>query len=183
MAGKILGLGAAGLTQVAIWLITALVALPILAERLPILEALAVDPTILGLGLAYFVLGYLAYGAIFAAIGAIAPGTREAQQYSGFFGFFAVVPLVFAGAFFVDPGSPLVIALALIPLTAPAAMLQLLGIAPETPWLLVAASLASLGIFALLAGLAASRIFRATLLLYGARPSLRNIIAAVTARG
>ncbi|MBA2314997.1 MAG: ABC transporter permease, partial [Chloroflexi bacterium] len=36
MAGKILGLGAAGLTQVAIWLITALVALPILAERLPI---------------------------------------------------------------------------------------------------------------------------------------------------
>jgi len=183
MAGKVLGLGAAGLTQVAIWVATALAALPLVVERVPALSGVSVSPTLLLLSFLFFVLGYLAYGAIFAAIGAIAPGTREAQQYSGFFGFFAVIPLIFAGAFFADPGSPLVVALALIPLTAPAAMLQLLAIAPEPPWLLMAASLVSLGTFALLATIGAARIFRATLLLYGSRPSISRIISAVTARG
>jgi ABC-2 type transport system permease protein len=183
MAGKILGLGAAGLTQVAIWLATALVALPIISQGTPFLGTLAVDPLVIGLALVFFVLGYLAYGAIFAAIGALAPGTREAQQYSGFFGFFAVVPLIFAGAFFADPGSALVTGLALFPLTAPAAMLQLLAIAPQPPWLLVGGSILSLAVFATLATIMASRLFRATLLLYGARPSLRRIFAAITARG
>ena len=183
MAGKILGLGAAGLTQVAVWIATALVALPLIIERVPQLAALSVSPTVLLLALLFFVLGYLAYGAIFAAVGAIAPGTREAQQYSGFLGFFAVVPLIFAGAFLADPGSPLVVALALIPPTAPAAMLQLLAISADPPWPLVLASLASLSLFAVLATIGAARIFRATLLLYGTRPSLRRILDALAARG
>jgi hypothetical protein len=62
-------------------------------------------------------------------------------------------------------------------------MLQLLAIAPEPPWVLVAASLASLSVFAVVAALAASRVFRATLLLYGSRPSIGRIIGAITARG
>lgn len=183
MAGKIVGLGAAGLTQVAIWVATALAALPFIAQSIPELEAVSISPVTLVLALAFFILGYLAYGAIFAAIGALAPGTREAQQYSGFFGFFAVIPLIFAGAFIAAPGSPLVIALSLIPLTAPAAMLQVLALVSETPWPLVLASLAVLALFAALAAVAAARVFRATLLLYGARPSVRRIVAAITARG
>ncbi|CAN5597230.1 ABC transporter permease [soil metagenome] len=183
MAGKILGLGAAGLTQVAVWVGAALAALPLMAERVPGLGGIAISPVTLALALAFFILGYLCYGAIFAAIGALAPGTREAQQYSGFFGFFAVVPLIFAGLFIADSQSPLVTALALIPLTAPAAMLQLLALLSEPPWLLVAASLISLAAFAALATLAAARVFRATLLLYGARPSVRRIVDAITARG
>jgi ABC-2 type transport system permease protein len=183
MAGKIVGLGTAGLTQVAVWVATALIALPLVTERFPALAGIEVSPVTLALALIFFALGYLAYGAIFAAIGALAPGTREAQQYSGFFGFFAVIPLIFAGAFLADPGSAIVVALALIPLTAPAAMLQILALMPEPPWPLVTASLISLGTFAVLAALAAARIFRATLLLYGARPSVRRILTAITARG
>jgi ABC-2 type transport system permease protein len=182
MAGKILGLGAAGLTQVAVWVATALAALPLIADRVPGLAGITISPLTLGLALVFFILGYLAYGAIFAAIGALAPGTREAQQYSGFFGFFAVVPLIFAGIFIADIGSPIVVALSLIPLTAPAAMLQVLALQSEPPWGLVLASLLSLTIFAALAAVAAARVFRATLLLYGARPSLRRIAAAITAR-
>jgi hypothetical protein len=171
MTGKILGLGAAGLTQVAIWVATALIALPLLGQRFPDFAAFEIRPPVLGLALLFFVLGYLTYGAIFAAIGALAPGAREAQQYSGFFGFFAVIPLIFAGVFLTDPTSPIVIALALFPLTAPAAMLQILALSYEPPWPLVVASLGSLSIFAVLAAIAAARIFRATLLLYGARPA------------
>ena len=183
MAGKIIGLGAAGLTQVAIWVLTALAALPFIGQTVPGLSAVTISPVLLIVALAFFILGYLAYGAIFAAIGALAPGTREAQQYSGFFGFFAVIPLIFAGAFIADPQSPIVVALSLIPLTAPAAMLQVMALVSEPPWGLVALSLAVLAVFAALAAVGAARVFRATLLLYGARPSIRRIIAAITARG
>ena len=179
MAGKIIGLGGAGLTQVGIWVLTALVALPLLSSQVGDISTIEVDPTILGLALVYFVLGYLAYGAIFAAIGAIAPGNREAQQYSGFLGFFAAIPFILFAAFVSDISSAVVVALALFPLTTPTAMLLVLGLSETVPWTLVGASLVSLTLFALLATWASARIFRATVLLYGVRPSLGQLVAAV----
>jgi ABC-2 type transport system permease protein len=180
MAGKILGLGAVGLTQVVTWVVTALVALPLLNERLSL--DIHIAPLTLALAMVYFALGYLAYGAIFSAIGALAPGSREAQQYAGFFGFLAVVPLIFTGLFLTDLGSPVVWVLSLIPLTAPATMLQVLTLSQEPPWLQIGLSLASLGAFVVLATIASARVFRATLLLYGVRPSLGRIVGAVFAR-
>ncbi len=180
MAGKILGLGAVGLTQVVIWVATALVALPVLNQRLSL--DVHISALTLVLAMIYFALGYLAYGAIFSAIGALAPGSREAQQYAGFFGFLAVVPLIFTGVFLTDLGSPIVWILALIPLSAPATMLQVLTLAPDPPLLQIALSLVSLGTFVVLATVASARVFRATLLLYGVRPSVGRIVGAVFAR-
>jgi ABC-2 type transport system permease protein len=179
MGGKTRGRGGGGLTQVLIWVVTALVALPLLSSQLPDLSAIAIDPTILLLALMYFVLGYLAYGAIFAAIGAIAPGNREAQQYSGFLGFFAAIPFILFSVVATDVTGPLVLALALFPLTTPTTMLLVLGVSPTIPWTLVGASIVSLALFALLATWASARIFRATVLLYGVRPSLGQLLAAV----
>ena len=105
MAGKILGLGGAGLTQVAIWVADgARGAAPALEPAPGPRAPSRIDPTILVLALVYFVLGYLAYGAIFAAIGAIAPGNREAQQYSGFLGFFAAIPFILFSVVATRPG-------------------------------------------------------------------------------
>lgn len=179
MAGKIIGLGGAGLTQVAIWMASALVAVPLLSSQIPDLGPIDLDPTMLVLALTYFVLGYLAFGAIFAAIGAIAPGNREAQQYSGFLGFAAAMPFIVFSAFLTDLQSPLVLALTLFPLTAPTSMLLVLGLSDSVPWTLVGASLTSLTLFAILATFASARIFRATVLLYGVRPSLKQLVAAV----
>jgi ABC-2 type transport system permease protein len=179
MAGKIIGLGGAGLTQVGIWVLTALIAVPLLSSQVPDLGPIELDPTVLVLALLYFVMGYLAYGAIFAAIGAIAPGNREAQQYSGFLGFFAAIPFILFSAFLTDLTSPIVLALALFPLTTPTAMLLVIGLSETIPWWLVGASLTSLTLFAVIAAWASARIFRATVLLYGVRPSLGQLIAAV----
>lgn len=179
MGGKILGLGGAGLTQVFIWVGSALIAIPLLSSRIPDLGPIELDPTMLVLALVYFVLGYLAYGAIFAAIGAIAPGNREAQQYSGFLGFAAAMPFIVFSVFLSDLQSPVVLALCLFPLTTPTSMLIVLGISDEIPWTLVGASLTSLTLFAFLATWASARIFRATVLLYGVRPSLQQLVAAV----
>ena len=141
MAGKILGLGAAGLTQVLIWIAVSLAFIPIIGGQVGGLGDLHLSVGVLVLGLVYFVLGYLAYGAIFTAIGAVAPGNREAQQYSGFFGFVAVIPLIFSSVFLTDIDSPLVWVLALIPFTAPATMLMVLTIAPTIPVPMVICSL------------------------------------------
>ena len=182
MGGKIIGLGGAGLTQVAIWVVSALVAIPLLSNQVPDLGSISLDPTVLLLALAYFVLGYLAYGAIFAAIGAMAPGNREAQQYSGFLGFAAALPLIASSLYLTDLTSPLVLALSLFPLTAPTSMLLVLGLSESIPWWLVGASLVSLTLFALLAAWASARIFRATVLLYGVRPTLSQLVGAIRSR-
>lgn len=181
MAGKILGLGAAGLTQVAFWVLSALAALALLGDGGG-LEGVSIAPITVVLSLVYFALGYLGYGAIFSAIGALAPGSREAQQYAGFFGFFAVVPVIFSSIFVSDIASPVVVLLAVIPFTAPAAMLMVLTLSTEIPWGLVIASIVSLGIFTGLATVASARVFRATLLLYGVRPGIRAIVGAMFAR-
>jgi len=180
MAGKVLGLGAAGLTQVAIWVGTALVALPLINQQFSL--DLNISPITLILAVLFFALGYMSYGAIYAAIGALSPGAREAQQYASFFGVIAVIPVVLLPFFLTDTNNLLVIALCLLPLTAPASMLAVLAISPTTPWLLVLASLLSQTAFTALAVVVTSRIFRATLLLYGVRPSLKRIAGAVFAR-
>jgi ABC-2 type transport system permease protein len=179
MGGKILGLGGAGLTQVGIWVLSALVAIPLLSSQIPDLGPIDLDPVMLGLAFLYFVLGYLAFGAIFAAIGAIAPGNREAQQYSGFLGFAAAAPFFVFSVFLTDLQSPVVYALCLFPLTTPTSMLIVLGVSDTIPWPLVGASLTSLTLFAVLATWASARIFRATVLLYGVRPSMQQLIGAI----
>jgi ABC-2 type transport system permease protein len=179
MAGKVLGLGAAGLTQVAIWLLTALIAIPLINAQFSLDLSLSLVQLVLAV--VFFCLGYLGYGAIFAAVGAVAPGAREGQQYSSFFGFFAVVPVIATPVFVSDPNSLICWVLALFPLTAPAASLELLSLA-DTPWLMIGASFIAQLVFVVLAVVLAGRIFRATLLLYGVRPSLGRIVSALTGR-
>jgi ABC-2 type transport system permease protein len=180
MAGKVLGLGAAGLTQVAIWVVTALIALPLLNNQFSL--AISISPVTLILAVIFFALGYMSYGAIYAAVGALSPGAREAQQYASVFGVIAVIPIVLLPVFLNDPSAPLVIFLCVLPLTAPAAMLAVLAASPAVPWGLVALSLLAQVVFVIVATVATGRIFRATLLLYGVRPSLGRIAGAIFAR-
>jgi len=183
MAGKILGLGGAGLTQVLVWVISAQLLPRYASLAIPGLSQISAPIEVLALAVVFFVLGYALYSGIYAAIGALAPGTREAQQYAGFLAIFAVLPLIATSAFLNDPGQPIVIAMALVPFTAPAAMLQILALEENIPWPLVAASLAILTTSAVLVTLASARVFRATVLLYGKRPSIGAIVSAVLARG
>jgi ABC-type Na+ efflux pump permease subunit len=125
----------------------------------------------------------MSYGAIYAAVGALAPGAREAQQYASVFGVIAVIPIVLLPIFLNDPSGPVVLLLCVLPLTAPAAMLAVLASAPTVPWVLVLVSLTAQILFVTVATVATGRIFRATLLLYGVRPSLGRIAGAMFSRG
>jgi ABC-2 type transport system permease protein len=180
MAGKILGLGLAGLTQIAIWLAAALVGLPLIGQGMS--TNLSLPPSTIVLTLIVFAIGYVTYGAIFAAIGALAPTAREGQQTSAVVVLPAIVPVVLLSFFLRDPSSPLVWALAIAPLTAPATTLEVIAMGGSVPWLLVGLSLASQLLVAAVAIILSSRVFRATLLLYGTQPSLRSIVNALLAR-
>ena len=180
MAGKIVGLGAAGLTQIVIWLLTVLIGLPLLNAQLSV--NISVPPVALLLTVVLYAVGYLTYGALFAAIGALATGSREGQQLSSIIVLPAIIPVVLVSFFLRDPNSPIVWLLTLAPLTAPGAILEVVAISPSPPWLMIGLSLLSQLIVAAIAIVASGRIFRATVLLYGVRPSLGRIIAALTGR-
>ncbi|MDL2336125.1 MAG: hypothetical protein QFC55_08855 [Chloroflexota bacterium] len=69
-----------------------------------------------------------------------------------------------------------------MPLTAPGAILEVVAIAPSPPWLMIGLSLLSQLMVAGIAIVLSGRIFRATVLLYGVRPSLGRILAALSGR-
>ncbi|HEU5184503.1 MAG TPA: ABC transporter permease, partial [Gemmatimonadaceae bacterium] len=87
LGGKVIGVGAVGLTQLAVWIGSGLL---LLRYRQPLLDKLGVDavpftpPDVtVGMGLVlllFFVAGYVFYSSLFAAVGAMVSSEQEAQQ-------------------------------------------------------------------------------------------------------
>jgi ABC-2 type transport system permease protein len=177
LAGKILGLGAVGLIQVAVWfgagaaLLTAAAALFALAGIINISLG-----TVL-LALVYFVLGYLLFATLMAVAGSMGTTQRESQQVAGVFSFAAAIPWMAIGFTFANPNATIAVVLSYIPFTAPVMMLIRLGFG-QVPADQIAISLVSLvaGIaFSLWAG---AKVFRAGLLMYGKRLGLKELVQA-----
>ncbi len=175
LAGKVLGLGALGLTQVLVWLVSGFA----LTGGLGSVAAgvvIALNPLAFGLSAVYFLLGYLLYGTLMAAAGAMGTSMRESQQLAGIFSFASAVPLMFNSLILTSPNGTLTRVLSIFPLTAPTAMMLRLPLAGQLPVLDLLLSLAGL-LFAIPFVLwGSARLFRMGLLLYGKRPSLRQIV-------
>ena len=92
MAGKILGLGAAGLLQILVWLISARVLLLIAEVSLPIPADLTIDPVMLALAAFFFVLAYLFFGTIVAGLSAMASSSQGGDQIASFVVMFGFMP-------------------------------------------------------------------------------------------
>jgi ABC-2 type transport system permease protein len=173
LGGKLLGLGAAGLTIVTAWLaMGALLGGPALA-----LAQIQVRPSVLAIAIAYFLLGYLFYGSIMTGIGAMVNNMREAQQFSFLFTFMNFIPFYLMTSIVGRPGSGLAQSLSMFPPMAPVSMMLRLA-APNSavPAWEIALSLALLGGSAWLALMAAARVFRIGLLMYGKTPNLPEIL-------
>ena len=173
MAGKLFGLGAAGLLVVAIWAsLGAIVVGPIL-----LLAGVKLPAGLLLIALAYFLLGYLFYGSIMTGIGGVTGNMREAQQFSVWFTFLNFAPFIMITFLLGRPNAPLAVALSLFPPTAPGAMmLRLTAPSSSVPLWQVGTSLALLALAAWAALMASARIFRIGLLLYGKTPNLPEIL-------
>jgi ABC-2 type transport system permease protein len=170
--GKVLGLGAAGLIQVAVWLIS-LPLLVLLASSVfgGFFSGIQIPANFILLGLAYFLLGYALFAVLSAATGAISPSAREGQQLASIYTLVSVAPLWFSSTLILFPNSPVWVALSIFPLTAPVVVMFRLGLTAIPAWQIVV-SLVVMALFTLGMLLVAIRIFRTYLLMYGKRPGL-----------
>ncbi len=173
LAGKLFGLGAAGMLVVAIW---AGVGAALLGPVL-LLAGMKLPAGMLVIALAYFLLGYLFYGSLMTGIGAVTNNMREAQQFAVWFTFLNFAPFIMITFLLGRPGSPLAVGLSLFPPTAAGAMmLRLTAPSSTVPAWQIGLSLALLAAAAWAALMGSARIFRIGLLLYGKTPSLPEIL-------
>ena len=178
MAGKILGLGAAGLLQILVWLIALRALVSFAGSTLPLPDDLTIDPETLGLAALFFVLAYVFLGTIVAGVGAIVSSPQQGDQIAGFIGMTIFIPGLFMPHIMEDPDGTLARVFTLIPVTSPiTVMLRLSAATP--PWLDIAGGALLLAVSSIGALFLASRVFRAHLLLHGKRPALREIWRAL----
>jgi ABC-2 type transport system permease protein len=176
LTGKVLGLGAAGLVQIVVWLATIAVLAPVFSTTIGgFLSNLSVPLGVLCLGLLYFILGYLFFAMIMAGVGAVSTTPQESQQLSSLFTLMAVVPLWAGGFIIQNPGHVVTLVLTLFPFTAPITLMTRLGLTQVPPWEIVA-SVAILMLSTVGALFVAAKVLRAFLLMYGKRPDLKQII-------
>jgi len=174
MAGKVLGLGALGLTQVLIWVGSAVGFSGGAVALLAVAGAVSIPARVLILGVVYYVLGFTLYAILMASVGALGATMQESQQLAGVFSFFAAIPYMLSGLLFASPNALLPRVLSFFPLTAPTMMLLRLPLA-EVPWVDVAGSIVALLISIPAALWMGAKLFRVGLLIYGKRPTLKEI--------
>jgi ABC-2 type transport system permease protein len=159
LTGKILGLSAVTVVQLAVWTVAGLLVLDRSANILDVSSYVFPSGFFIWAAL-FLVLGFLMYASVMAAAGAIAPNAREANQVI----WLMVVPLMptlmFAPAFFDDPNGTIAVALSLFPLSAPSAMVTRLAITPVPLWQ-IGLGLLGVAFCAYVMVLLAARFFRA----------------------
>jgi ABC-2 type transport system permease protein len=173
MSGKILGVGAVGLLQVAVWGVMGIaIAAPQSSTPVPGVHVVPL-PLMIYFGI-FYLLGYLLYSAMFAAVGAAFNSTDEAQHWS----FVIISPLIFACTLITpvaaSPHSTLAVITSLVPFCSPVLMYMRLAVETPPGWQIVLC-------FALLIAAIyvvqriATQIYRVGILMYGKRPTLREM--------
>ena len=179
LTGKVLGIGAAGLAQVVVWVISTPLLLSLASSTFGgFISTIQIPPNFLVLAVVYFVLGYLLFAVLSAGIGAISSSSREGQQLIPIFTLPSLIPLWFMSLLIMVPNHPVWVVLTILPITAPVEVMVRLGVSDIPAWQLVA-SIAVLGLTIIGLLLLTIRVFRAYLLMYGKRPGMGEIVRSL----
>ncbi|HEX4155584.1 MAG TPA: ABC transporter permease [Acidobacteriaceae bacterium] len=173
LAGKVIGVGAVGLSQVGIWIVVALAALKfqLLGADVHILPTLS--QTIFFI--VFFLLGYLLYSSIAAALGAMTNSEQELQQMN----IFLMLPLIACSvvvfAIVTNPDGALAQAFSFFPFCTPLIMYMRVVVGKPGAFA-IGISIAELIVTIALVLWIASRIYRVGILMYGKKPNLPEIL-------
>ncbi len=177
LTGKLLGVGAVGLTQIAIWVLAAVLitgtalAAPLLSGDFAIHISLA-EAVFFPI---YFVLGFFLYSAFFSGLAATCETAQELQMYMPLAAIpvwisFGIIPYLLN-----NPGSGWSIAASLFPPTAPFVMLPRMALGTPPAWQFAASiAILLLSIWAVL--WFSSRLYRVGILMYGKRATLPELL-------
>ena len=208
MLGKILGTTMVAVTQFSIWIgmtITLLLAFPAIAssridmaqqavnqqqlmEENPDLMQMAAEtsevllsfnyPLIIFTFIIYFILGYLFYSSIFAAIGSAVDNDTDTQQFT----YFPLIPMMIGlyGSFTTlqNPDGPVAFWLSMIPFTSPISMITRIPF--DIPMWELALSIGILLISTIGMVFLASKIYRIGILIYGKKPTIKEMLKWIT---
>lgn len=185
LLGKVVGVGLVGLLQMGIWggtgyLLTSQRAtlariFGLSADAVAALPIPSMSPALLTVFLAWFAMGFLLYGALYAGVGSICNTVQEVQQTGmpvmilimvGFFSIFALLG---------DPNGSLGRIMSLIPFFAPMVMPVRFSLVAVSGWELMLSLILTLAAIIVCVWLAA-RIYRIGILSYGKRPSIRELL-------
>jgi ABC-2 type transport system permease protein len=177
LAGKMLGVGAVGLTQIAIWTIAATLFLGSALATTALTGDFALHFSLMeGLFFpVYFLLGFALFSAMFSGLAATCETSQDLQKFM----VLAIVPLYLSmGLIMVllkDPNSVWSVAATLCPLTSPYIVLPRMGMTTVPLWqLAVSIILLILSIWAML--WFSSRLYRVGILMYGKRATLPELL-------
>lgn len=196
MVGKIFGIGTVGVLQFVIWVVLSIVIFQVASTTLlgnqltPEEIAAGVEvssegmnimnqvlslplPTILGGFLFFFIGGYLLYGALFAAVGAAVDTETDSQQFMAPLAIPLVLGLIVSSNVIENPHSDLAFWFSIIPFTSPIVMMVRIPFDVPAWELALSMTMMILGFLAT-TGLA-SRIYRVGILMYGKKPSYKEL--------
>jgi ABC-2 type transport system permease protein len=181
LAGKVIGVGAASLTQIVVWALSTVLVYRgrgIILARFGVPNVPIPIPHI-GLGIAlllltFFVLGFTFYAALFAAMGSTVTNEQDVQQASMPVMLMLIASIVFIQPILLNPTSTFSRVMSWIPFSAPILMpLRMTMI--QIPWTELAGTLAGLIAGCVVATWVAARIYRVGMLMYGKRPTFREM--------
>jgi ABC-2 type transport system permease protein len=182
MVGKILGIGAVGLTQYSIWALFGFAASRYSKSALSFFTRIPAD---LGLPsipvyvfiyfVIFFILGYFLFGTMYAAVGSMVNSEKEAQQLLMPITMFLIVPLMLILFIMRSPDSSFSVILSLIPFFAPILMLLRVSVLLP-PFIQVGGSIVILVLSIVLMMWLTAKIYRVGILMYGKRPNFKEVV-------
>lgn len=178
MLGKILGIGAVGLTQFLLWsLMMVAISAPGAASAIGMggLELPAVPAIQIIFFVVYFVLGFLLYGTLYAGIGAAFDTEQEAQNFQGVLMLFFMAPLMLMMLVLNDPDGVTSVVLSLIPIFTPTLMFLRMTLI-KVPLVQVLASVVLLVLSIGASAWVVGKIYRVGILMHGSKPKLKDIL-------
>lgn len=186
MLAKIISVGLIGLTQFLIWALFTLLLLfgivTLTGVEIPY-HYLADSRVVLAIiwTVAFFIGGYVFFGSLFAAVGAMTDKNNENQEYMAVLTV-ALLISFYVAQYAVDNGTSLLARICTyVPFTSPTVG-AVNAITGTSPWWMSLLTLALLYLFAIFAVSMAGKIYKSSLLLKGTRFSLRDIAIILKAK-
>jgi ABC-2 type transport system permease protein len=184
MLGKILGVGAVGMTQMAVWVLSGVLmasaGIPALIAARPEMATLSgIKEVLPGAGLlmiflGFFVFGFFMFSALYAAVGAMCSTDEEAQQAQFPVMALVIVPIIFVMQVIQNPTSPMAVTLSLIPFFSPILMFARAAGGGAPAWQ-IALSFVLMAITVVVVAWVAGRIYKVGILMTGKRPTLPEL--------
>lgn len=173
--GKVLGICAVGLTQIAVILGSGLIMLKTSGTSLEVLSSLNLNDSIIFAFVVYFLLGYLTFSMLYAAVASLATSSQDVNSSMG------AITLVFVGVFLLAMNcmfnieSTLAKVFSYIPFASPLIMFERIVLSKVTFMEILITTIINVG-FIILVGFFSSKLYKKGTLHYGKKASLIKII-------